>query len=458
MAQSSASRPSPTTRAPHPEDWKPNKGPQTRFLSLTCHEALYGGAAGGGKSDALLVDAIRYVGRGYGRRYSALLLRREFPDLEKSLMKRAHDLYPRIGGTWSGQPKTWTFPMGETVSFGHAQHELDVHQYQGAEFQFVAFDEETSFTRYQYTYMFSRLRSPVGVPCRMRGATNPGGEGHDWVFERFAPWLDTAHPNPAAPGEVRYFAHDDNGAEFACPKGTPDSRGRTFVPAVLSDNPYLASDGAYRRGLDELDPVTRAQLKDGNWLAKAAAGAYFKRAWFEFVDAAPADARRIRYWDRAATEASAGKDPDWTVGAKLAITRDRRVFIEDIVRLRANPGDVEKAIKATAELDGKAVKIGIEQDPGSAGKFEAAYYIRELGGWNVKAYPASGHKVTRAGPISAQCLARNVKIVRGTWNDKLVRELEEFPDSNHDDQVDAVSGAYSALALGHTIDISTWVV
>lgn len=308
------------------------------------------------------------------------------------------------------------------------------------------FDEETSFTRYQYTYMFSRLRSPIGVPCRMRGATNPGGEGHEWVFERFAPWLDPEHVDRAAPGEVRYFAPDADGNEQQVPKGTDGARGRTFVPAVLADNPYLANDGVYSRSLDEVDPVTRAQLKEGNWLAKASAGAYFKREWFEFVDTAPLVGRCIRYWDRASTEASPGKDPDWTVGVRLRITPDRLVFIEDVVRVRANPGDVEKTIKATAELDGLRVEVGIEQDPGSAGKFEAAYYIKALAGWNVKAFPVSGDKVTRAKPISAQAYARNVRIVRAPWNEKFVGELEQFPEGNHDDQVDALSGAYSATA------------
>lgn len=443
--QSSTSQPSPTTRERHADDWRPNPGPQTRFLALGCFEALYGGAAGGGKSDALLVDAIRGVGRGYGRNYAALLLRREFPDLEMSLMRRAHVLYPRIGGTWKGDTKTWLFPQKETVRFGHAQHELDVHQYQGAEFQYVGFDEVTSFTEYQYKYLISRLRSSVGIKCRLRGATNPGGKGHEWVFKRFAPWLDIASPVRSAPGSVLYFRRDADGAEHVASRGDDGALGRTFVPARLSDNPFLASDGVYARALDELDPLTREQLKNGNWLARAAAGLFFKRGWFGFVDAAPAIGKRIRYWDRAATEATDGKDPDWTVGVKLCITPDRLVYVEDVVRFRGNPNEVENTIRATAELDGKSVQVGIEQDPGQAGKFEVAYYIKALSGWNVRAYPATKSKEVRAGPVSSQATAGNVKIVRAVWNDALISELEQFPEGNHDDQVDALSGGYSAL-------------
>ena len=439
---SSSFRPSPTTE--REGDWRPNAGPQARFLSLTCFEALYGGAAGGGKSDALLVDAIRGVGKGYGRNYAALLLRREFPDLEMSLMRRAHVLYPMIGGKWKGDSKTWTFPGKETVRFGHAQREADVHQYQGAEFQFVGFDELTSFTEYQYKYLISRLRSSHGIPCRLRGATNPGGAGHEWVFRRFGNWLDPDAKPTAAPGQILYFTRDDAGNECLVPKGTPGALGRTFVPALLSDNPFLASDGVYGRALDELDPVTRAQLKSGNWLIKPAAGLYFKRGWFEIVDAAPAIGRRMRYWDRAATEEGKG-DPDWTAGTKLCLTPEKLLYVEDVVRFRANPGNVESTVKMTAELDGKGVIVGIEQDPGQAGKFEAAYYIRALAGWNVKAFPASGDKITRAGPVSAQAYAGNVKIVRGPWNEAFIQELEQFPEGNHDDQVDSLSGGYSAL-------------
>ncbi|RYE77593.1 MAG: terminase, partial [Myxococcales bacterium] len=124
-------------RPDHPEDWRPHKGPQQRFLSLTCFEALYGGAAGGGKSDCLLVDAIRYVGRGYGTAYQAILFRRTYPELEKSLIVRSHDLYPRIGGRYNEQKKVWTFPGQERVLFGYMQRDEDRLQYQGAAFQFV---------------------------------------------------------------------------------------------------------------------------------------------------------------------------------------------------------------------------------------------------------------------------------------------------------------------------------
>ncbi len=462
----SSSPPSPTNRTPHPEDWRPHVGPQSRFLGLRCFEALYGGAAGGGKSDALLVDAIRYVGRGYGRNYKALILRRTFPPLERELIPRSYVLYPRLGGQFNRASKTWTFPGGETVHFGHCQHEFDVHQYQGVAWQFVGFDELTQFYESQYLYLIGRTRSAHSVPIRLRATTNPGGDGHEWVFRRFGAWLDPASVLRGDPGKVLWFYRDEGGAEHSVDRDTADAMnaehdaatvaerkerglprviGRTFVPASLADNPTLAADGVYARGLEELDPVTRAQLRDGNWLIKPAAGHYFKRAWFQFVDLAPAEAHRIRFWDRAATEPKAGRDPDWTIGVRLARTPGGICYVENVVRIRGTPGTVEATILATAELDGKDIEIGIPEDPGSAGKSEAATTIKALAGWNVRAHRSTGDKVTRAGPVSAQCEAGNVKLVRGAWNEPFLEVLESFPDGTHDDDVDGLSGAFNEL-------------
>lgn len=433
-------------RQQNPLDWKPNPGPQTDFLTRTCFEALYGGAAGGGKSDALLIDAIRYVGRGYKTRYHAILFRRTFPELEKSLIKRSWDLYPILGGRYNEQKKTWRFPNGERVEFAHIEHDKSVHIYQSAEFQYIGFDELTSFTESQYLYLFSRCRSSHGIRCRVRAGTNPGDDGHEWVFKRWAPWLDPECTIQADPGQELCFLRQDD-VDTVVPCGTPMSLARTFIPARLEDNPKLHEGGVYEATLAALDPVTRDRLRKGDWLIKPARGLYFRRDWFQFIDAdqVPKHALRMRYWDRAATEPEAGKDPDWTSGAKIAIDQHGRIFIEDVARMRGNPGEVANFINATAEMDGHEVPIGLEQEPGASGKADVAAYIRMLARWPVKAYQKRVNKIVAAGPISAQAEARNVYMVRGRWNEPVLRTLEQFPEGSHDDDVDAISGAYTSL-------------
>ncbi len=312
-----------------------------------------------------------------------------------------------------------------------------MHKYQSAEYQYIGFDELTSFTESQYVYMQSRLRGGDGVPVRARAGTNPGGEGHEWVMKRFAPWLDPEAPVRAEAGQKLCYSVVDDVIEWL-PVGTVGALSRVFFPARVADNPHI--DAGYETILTGLDVVTRRQLLDGDWLVKPSAGLLFKRGWFEVCTVAPAQAQRVRYWDRAAT-----KDGDYTVGLRLAKDATGRLFVEHVERLRGTPRDVESTIRRIAEQDGQAVTVGIEQDPGQAGVFEAQYYARALAGFNVKLQRPTGDKVTRAQPISAQCEAGNVSLVKGPWLDKFITELEAFPEGDHDDQVDAFSGAFTLL-------------
>jgi hypothetical protein len=218
---------------------------QKLFLSLPHREAFYGGAAGGGKSSALLMAALEYV---HIPGYSALLLRRTYADLSKpgALMDRARDWLAGSGANWNEQKKQWRFPSGAVLSFGYLQNEADKYQYQGAEFQFVGFDELTQFSESMYRYLFSRIRrlKDVEIPLRMRAASNPGGTGAEWVQARFVPedWtpLDGRELKPV------------------------EKENRAFVPARLQDNPHL-DRVEYEQSLAELDEVTRAQLLEGDW-------------------------------------------------------------------------------------------------------------------------------------------------------------------------------------------------
>jgi predicted phage terminase large subunit-like protein len=357
------------------------------------------------------------------------------------------------GAEYNEGKKVWRFPSGACIYFGHLEHEKDKYAYQSAEFSYLAFDELTHFTETQYTYLLSRARSSRGLPVFVRSATNPGGDGHAWVMRRWAPWLDPSCDVYAEPSEPLYYVNTDDGERYV---DGPQSNAlsRVFVPARVTDNPYLlGADPTYVERLRGLDPLTRAQLLDGNWLAQAAAGVLFKKAWFTVVAEIPAGEHivaRSRYWDRAATsedEATKhGRDADYSVGLRIARSRSDIYYVEDVVRFRGRPHEVMARVQLTASIDGKRTAIGIEQDPGSAGVFEADAYVRALAGFNIRKVRPTGDKITRAKPVSAQCEAKRVVLVRGAWNAPFLAELEAFPDGAHDDQVDALSGAFGMVA------------
>jgi len=220
----------------------------------------------------------------------------------------------------------------------------------------------------------------------------------------------------------------------------------TFIPATVFDNPILLrANPDYYAWLLSLPTLERERLLGGNWKIRPAAGMYFKREWCALVDEVPAELDVVRYWDLAATEKTELNDPDWTVGIKLGRDRSGGYYVLDMVRVRANPGDVERLLRNTAEQDGKRVRIGFGQDPGQAGKSQAQHLVRALDGFTVTPAPESGDKLTRFGPFSSQCRAGNVKIRRGAWNEELFRVLEGFPELAHDDEVDACSGALEML-------------
>ena len=173
-------------------------------------------------------------------------------------------------------------------------------------------------------------------------------------------------------------------------------------------------------------------------------GGKFKRAWFEIVEVAPANARRVRAWDFGATEKSANTDPDFTVGLLLS-ELNGTYYVEKLTRDQVSPAGVERMLKTTADQDGKSIRVRIPQDPGAAGKSAAAHQIKLLAGWDVRARPETGSKEVRATPVSAQAEAGNVKLVRGAWNEAFLDELNVFPNGKHDDQVDALSGAFAEL-------------
>lgn len=383
---------------------------QAVFLACPVREAFYGGAAGGGKSDALLMAALQHVDV---PGYAAILFRRTFADLALpgALMDRAREWLSGTVARWSEQEHTWHFPSGASITFGYLETENHKYRYQSAEFQFCGFDELTQFTETQYTYLFSRLRRLAGtdLPLRMRAASNPGGVGHEWVRARF---IDAAESD------------------------------RVFVSARLADNPYLDQE-EYTASLMRLDPVTREQLLAGNWMIMPE-GSLLKRAWLPIVETVPYEAERVRYWDKAATEDGG----DASAGALLALAADGIVYVEHAVRGHWSVHQREDAIRRLAEADRERYgpfALWIEQEPGSGGKESAQATIRNLIGHQVRADRPTGSKEVRLQPFASYAEAGNVRIVRGPWNHEYLEELCAFPLGPHDDYCDATSGAFNHL-------------
>ena len=393
---------------------------QSVFLRTYAIEALFGGAAGGGKSSALLMSALQYVDI---PGYSAILFRRTFADLALpgALMDRFRDWVagePDIH--WNSNSYVATFPSGARISFGYLNNKDDYLRYKGAEFQFIGMDEVTEIRESDYRYLFSRLRRPSSgplsrVPLRMRAASNPAP---NWVRQRFI-----------VEGK---------------------DKGRVFVPSMLTDNPGVDAD-SYRQALSALSPVERQQLEFGDWWATTL-GSMFDRE--SFIQLEPEDkpiltsnSRAVRFWDLAATEPSpSNPDPDWTVGT-LMVFDQGIAYVLDVKRARVKGEKVEQLIANTAAQDGHDVTICMEQEPGSAGKALCDQYARYVvPGYDFHAVRSTGDKVTRARPFAAAVANGNVRVIPGSWYSDWLDELTSLPEAApHDDQVDSAVSAFTFL-------------
>ena len=394
---------------------------QKVFLRTNSLEALFGGAAGGGKSSALLMSALQYVDI---PGYSAILFRRTFADLSLpgALMDRFKSWAANYDDVhWNNNSFQATFPSGARISFGYLNNTNDYLRYKGSEFQFIGMDEVTEIRESDYRYLFSRLRRPASgplseVPLRMRAASNPAP---NWVRQLFIV------------------------------EGKKENR--IFVPSKLQDNPGIDAD-SYRLALQALDPVERRRLEEGDWWSTTL-GTLFDRTSFVILDSSEipevaSSARAVRFWDLAATEPShSNPNPDYTVGT-LMLFDNGIAYVLDVKKARVRGEKVEQLIAQTAYEDGHGVAIRMEQEPGSSGKALVDQYARYVvPGYDFSALRATGDKVTRARQFAAACANGNVRVLRGAWLTDWFDELSSFPEAcDHDDQVDSAVGAFTYLA------------
>ncbi len=253
----------------------PNPGPQTDFLAASEREVLFGGAAGGGKSFALLADPMRYFSNAA---FSGLILRRTNDEL-RELVYKSQELYPKAypGAKWQEKKSQWTFSSGARLWMTYLERDEDVMRYQGQSFCYIGVDELTQYaTPFAWNYLRSRLRTTdPNLPVYMRATTNPGSRGHQWVKQMFV------DPSPA---NKKFIAKDpETGKDLVYPdaheKAGEPLFYRRFIPAILYDNPYLTEDGAYEANLLSLPENQRRQLLDGDWaVADGAAFPEFKQS------------------------------------------------------------------------------------------------------------------------------------------------------------------------------------
>ena len=441
---------------------RPQPGPQEAFLSTSADIALYGGAAGGGKTWALLIEPLRHI---HNPEFGAVIFRRTYPQIrsEGGLWSESQTLYPTLMGVPRESVLDWGFPSGARIKFAHMQHERNKLDWQGAQIPLIEFDELTHFSREQFFYMLSRNRSTCGVRPYIRATTNPDADS--WVADLVAWWIDqeSGYPIEARSGRLRWFVRNGDKLEwydtnYEAELAHPDvpATSFTFIAAKLDDNPALEqADPQYRARLLALPLVEREQLLAGNWKIKPAAGKVFNRGWFEIVEAVPAGGLECDGWDFAATaKEKKGDDPDYTAG--VGVRKVDGIWYVTWMQAQqvANADPLLRNLSAQhrdrCKADGTQYRVRWEIEPAASGVKENRRLTGMMAGHDARGVRPGGDKLTRSRALAAQAEVGNVKLLRGPWNEEFLRHMHAIPDGDHDDIHDA-----AALAFNGTNE-ATW--
>lgn len=404
---------------------------QTLML-LTNGDLLYGGARGGGKSEAVLMGALQYV---EFSEWSVGIFRLTYKDLTSAgaILNRAESwLYENpilkkagIEPAYSKTKYTFTFPSGAEIQFAQIQYDDDAKHYQGAEFNEIYLDEAPQFSKVKLNRIKASVRKSIEspLPTGMKFTGNPGEVSTEYFRDKFV-----------------------QGEGY-------------FIDSKFIDNYYLDFEEYEERVFEDLkyeDPVLYAQWRNGDWNASNS-GSMFRTDWFKFYTTINERiTRRVRFWDLASTEKvdpTKGDDPDWTVGTLLFRGESGRLYLDNIVRFRGEPDEVEETIHEVAMQDGKDVSIFVEQEGGASGKAYVNYLQRVLQGYNFEGISARKDKVSRAKPVASSVKYGNLRLRDGEdWIPDFIAELTSFPTAKiHDDQVDSLSGAFAQITdLGDT--------
>jgi len=457
----------------------PQQGPQWTFLSTKADVAIYGGAAGGGKTWALLVEPLRNI---ENPRFGAVIFRQTYKQIrdEGGLWDESQEIYGNLDGI-SARPYpqscVWQFDTGARISFSYLRYDEDVNNYKGAQIPFIGFDQLEDHTEKQFFYMLSRNRSKCGVIPYVRATCNPKPDS--WLSHLLQWWWDpdTGYAIPERSGVVRYF--------FRTPQGEIDwgdtkreiiernhntfhmlsettgfapeifVKSFTFIAANVYDNKVLLqANPQYLANLMSLDHVSREQLLHGNWKVRPEAGKVFNRAWFGIVPAAPAGGITCRFWDFAATEKKMAKDdPDFTAGVKIRHV-DGIWYVMDCEDFQEGPTETDKRFKNIIQQDvaesrrqNTTYLSRWEYEPGSSGKRENVRLMQMVATIvaDAKGVRPTGSKIERARGLAAQAEAGNVKLVEGDWNEHWLTHMHHQPDWDHNDIMDGGSGSYNSI-------------
>lgn len=449
---------------------------QTFALQSDAFELMFGGAAGGGKSDFLLMDFLKFV---HKPQYRGLILRRRSVDLKRSeaILDRAIDWWcrPGTGVRYQAGDRKFIFPSGATCEFGHMNNEIDKLNYQGGSWHFIAFDELTQFTGSQYLYLFSRLRRVLAageepLPLRVRSASNPGGPSHYFVRDRFMT-LDYAKKFLAGSAADSFIRT----VRTSLTDGTVESNQREFIPSKSADN-FALDVNAYEMNLAQLDPVERARLMSGNWLI-AQAGR-FKPEWFgrfvhpdylegdyyqlyrhgsiesRWLTIHPRDCTRFITIDPAGTEAEreaeeAGRrEPSHSVISTWDLWNERSFLLwRDVQRCQKEFPDVVELIVETWNNQGRPTVV-IEID----GIGKSYYQTLQRRGVNVVAIGSEGK-----GKLERSVFAQNEAAEHRVWLPDFAPWLQDLEaelfqwtglKSEVADQIDTFSHAAKAKKDG----------
>lgn len=443
---------------------------QEAALSSNAKVVLFGGSKGGGKSFALRLAPLYFI---EVPSYHAVIFRRSLPQCKKpgGLWDKSFEIYPYVGGVERVSELKWVFPSGATIQFSHLHQPKSWLDWQGTETAFYGFDQLEEFTQEHFLKILGCMRTTSCCPTQIMATMNP--DSISWVRRLVDPWIaGDGFVDSQLDRKIFHFTVEDDRIKWV-PEDWRDANNQSpiscqYISADVWDNPaLLESDPGYLSNLMSQSYIDRERYlgvkgRGGNWNVKAEAGKIFMVDWFMKIPDIPTfqkSDRLVRFWDFAATTPTT-KRGDYTVDCLMMKRRtvdgDRFIVI-DVGRRRLPPAKTNEVVVNLARTDAMRfgagnVSIRWQQDPGAAGVRDSANLQRLLAGFDAKAVPDLRDKVSRALPVSAAVECGSVNFVLAGWNNVVFNELEKFPDGEHDDIVDALSGAYNFLtSTGTTV-------